>query len=684
MSEVEHIITQEDTTESKEASDSTMASGRIPIKPGSLVDIRLPLDVNLSPDGQRVAFVVSERISEKPRPRMRVWTVGTGDEEAEPLTKNMREAFAPRWSPDGKQIAFIGKAEGEKVKPQLYLMPAEHPVRTLSGHPLRGRGNEVITGDEVIRGNSEAKQVCTMPNGVGNLAWSPDGSRLSFLSLEGEEPASDPLVIQPGRHMRLWTVRPDYDTPEPVTPADLTVWEYTWSPDSRHIALYYSLGSGETDWYRGQIGVVSASGGAVRQITHLTRQASAITWTPDSTHITYISGEWSDRGLVGGDIFTVHLAGGEVRNLTPAAPVSYSCCRWFPDGQRLLYACWSGVTHQLGILNAIDGTVTLIDGNFTMGEPPYPRFSATANMRTIVTTHTTPQIAFDVFCGQLTDSDTATPSITWRRLTRLNLLMEEVMAIPQTQRISYASVGGWQIDAILTHPLNHSGDTLPPLIVNVHGGPSAAWVDGWGGFLTKLMASAGYAVLCANIRGSQGRGIAFSDAVLLDSGGKDFQDIMHGVDYLIEQGLVDANRVGIMGWSYGGYMTAWAITQTTRFKAAMMGAGVSDFHDFHALSNIPDWDMRILGTSPLEQPDIYRAHSAITYAGRVTTPTLILHGADDECVPVNQAYAMYRSLCERKVPTELVIYPREGHGPRERAHLVDMEERVLNWFKKYL
>lgn len=656
MSEVEHIITQEDVTRTPDAT-KTMASGRLQIQPGSLVDTRLPVDVQMSPDGQRVAFVVFERILDKSKPRMRVWAVGTESGEAEPLTKTLSEAFAPRWSPDSKQIAFLGKTEGEKVKPQVYVMPAE---------------------------GGEARQVCTMPNGAGNLAWSPDGSHLSFLSLEGEETESDPIVIKPGRHMRLWTVRPDYDTPEPVTPDNLTVWEYAWSPDSKHIAMYYSLGPDETDWYRGQIGVVAAGGGAVRQMTHLTRQAATITWTPDSTHITYISGEWSDRGLVGGEIFTIPLAGGEVRNLTPDATVCYSWCRWFPDQQRLLYTCWSGVTHQLGILDATNGNTTLLDGDFPMGEPACPRFSATADMRYLAATHSTPQIVFDVFYGQLADMDTSTPSVIWKRLTWLNRLTEEVMAIPTTERISYESVDGWRIDAILTHPLNHSGGTPPPLVVNVHGGPSAAWIDNWDGFLTKLLASAGYAVLCANIRGSQGRGVAFADAVLRDPGGKDFQDIMHGVDYLIEQGLVDGNRVGIVGWSYGGFMTAWAITQTTRFKAAMMGAGVSDYHDFHALSNIPDWDMRVLGTSPLEQPEIYRAHSAITYAGCVTTPTLILHGAEDECVPVNQAYAMYRALCERKVPTELVIYPREGHGPRERAHLVDMEERVLRWFKQYL
>src|SRR5262249_11275887 len=175
-----------------------------------------------------------------------------------------------------------------------------------------------------------------------------------------------------------------------------------------------------------------------------------------------------------------------------------------------------------------------------------------------------------------------------------------------------------------------------------------------------------------------------ADAVLGDPGGKDFADLLRGVDYSIEQGWADSARVGIGGWSYGGFLTAWAVTQTPRLKAAGMGAGNCDFPSFHAQSNIPDWDMRILSANPLEQPEVYRARSAITYAQRITTPTLVLHGEQDPSVPVSQAYAFYRALREHGVPAELAVYPREGHGVREREHLRDLLARLIRWLETYL
>lgn len=630
---------------------------RVPIEPGTLLNVRQASDVALSPDGQRVAFTLSAFVADQQKAQSRIWTVETsGKGEAQPLTTGPKEDACPRWSPDSQQLAYVSTGEGEKEKPQLHIIAAH---------------------------GGAARRVCTMPNGVSDLEWSPDGSRIAFLSLEGEEAQSDPLVVVPTRHRRLWIVRPGFDLPEPVTPDHLTVWEYAWSRDGKQIAVYYSTGPEESDWYNGQVGIVPASGGAVRQISRLTGQASGLTWLPDGRRIAYVAGNWSDRGLVGGDLFVQSVESGEARNLTPNGKSSVSWCRWFPDGKRLLYAAWSGVTHHIGLLNEETGSMKTLVEDFVIGERFGPRFSATPDLRAIAVTHCTHHHPYDVWSGELSGEDSAISGIQWRRLTRLNPIAEETLALAPTERLRYESVDGWQIDALFTAPLHAQEHTRPPLVVHVHGGPSTAYVESWGGW-TQVLAAAGFAVLEANIRGSQGRGTAFSDAVLGDMGGKDFQDLMCGVDYLIGRGLVDGSRVGIMGWSYGGFMTAWAVTQTHRFKAAMMGAGICDYHSFHAQTNIPDWDTRFIGADMLEHPEVYRERSAITYAAHVTTPTLILHGEKDECVPVNQAYAFHRALKERGVPTELVIYPREGHGPKEKDHLRDLEERLVRWFKQYV
>ena len=627
----------------------------------NLKDIRSATDANISPDGKRAVFVVSEWVPDKPKQRSRIWMVDTAGGDPRPLTNGPRADTCPRWSPDGQQVAFISKGGGEKDKAQLHLISSK---------------------------GGEAKQLCSMPNGVSDLSWSPNGDRIAFLSLEGNEPASDPKVFQPGsgRHQRLWTVRVDSDTPEPITPDGQSIWQYAWSPDGKEFAVYYASGPDETDWYRGQIGLVSAHGGAIRQLTQLTRQACALTWSPDGTRLGYISGEWSDPDRGGGDIYVLSLQDGTTRNLTPDIECSPTWCRWFPDGRKLLYVAWDGVSNQLGIVDEANGEIKTLFNDFMIGERFWPHLSTTPDLQQCVFTHSD-KYPPDVWYGTITLEGDMLSSTGRNRLTYLNPLHEDTLALAPTERIRYESTDGWQIDALLTLPLTHKSDTLPPLIVNVHGGPSACWLDDWDFYRTQLLATAGYAVLRANVRGSMGRGVAFADAVLGDMGGKDFQDILNGVEYLVRQGLVDGERVGIMGWSYGGFMSAWAVTQTTRFKAAIMGAGVCDFHSFHAQSNIPDWDMRFLSDefiTPSQHPEIYRARSAITYVQRVTTPTLIVHGESDPCVPVNQAYEFYRALCENNVPTELVVYPREGHGLSERDHLRDYQQRILKWFEKYV
>jgi dipeptidyl aminopeptidase/acylaminoacyl peptidase len=626
----------------------------------SMFLLRVPTDPQLAPDGRQVAFVLSEWVPDQPKPRGRIWMVEAAGGEPRPFSNGPNGDSSPTWSPDGHRLAFVSKRdEADKDATQLYIMPAE---------------------------GGEARRVCVMPNGASDAAWSPDGARIAFLSLEGAPPKAGPKVNEELRHQRLWTVRPESDTPEPVTPPDLTVWSFAWSPDGKQLAVFYSTGPSETDWYRGQIGIVPAGGGAVRQLTQLTRQAAALTWSRDGQRLAFICGEWSDRPLIGGDVYVIPVADGEPRNLTPGIECSPSWLQWLPDDTRLLYAAWDGLTNAFGILSTADGSRTALERDFIIGDGAWPHASATGDSTRLAVTHSDQQHPSDVWLGEMSEAG-SDAGIIWRQLTRLNPLLEETVALAPSERIAYEGADGWRIEALYTSPLTPTSEpegSAPPLVALVHGGPTSAYRDGWGDTWAQLFASAGYAVLRPNIRGSIGRGIAFADAVLTDPGGKDFQDVMAGVDYLIAQGKADAKRLAVVGWSYGGFMVAWTVTQTTRFKAAIVGAGICDFHSFHAQTNIADWDMRILGGEPPEHPELYRERSAITHAKRITTPTLIVHGEDDPCVPVNQAYAFYRALRERAIPTELAVYPREGHGFRERDHLRDLYERWLRWLKAYV
>lgn len=657
------------------ATNATLGQ-RHPWQPDTFKDLRQPLDVRLSPDGARVAIVLEQYVPEQPKPRGRIWVVETEGGEAKPVTDGPHGDSFPRWSPDCKWLAFVSRRDeaanpnsgknGKSSmpgagKPQLYVMPAA---------------------------GGEPRRICAVPNGVSEIEWSPDGSRLAFLSLEGEEPSSEPKVNETSRHKRLWTVRADYDTPEPVTPPDLTVWTYAWAPDGKSFAVFTSSDPTESGWYLGTLGIVPVNGGLIHPVANLGRQAQAPVFSRDGTRLAYLVAEWSDRPLVGGDVYISNLADGlpigEPRNLTSGIECSPSWLREFPEGGRWLYAAWDHLSNSLGIFDERTGSLTPISRDFYVGGWAWPQLSATPDLRRFATIHMDHQTPPEVFLGELRGEGDAA-SIEWKRLTRLNPLLEETLERVPSERIAYKSVDGWTIEALYTPPLRPPANgEKPPLVLNVHGGPTSAFRESWGEGWPQLFAAAGYAVLRPNPRGSIGRGVAFADAVLGDPGGMDFQDLMRGVDYLVERGLVDSDRLAIMGWSYGGFMTAWAVTQTTRFRVAIMGAGVSDFHSFHAQASIQDWDERIIGVPHWEDPDAYRRRSAITYVSRVTTPTLIVHGETDEFVPVNQAYAFHRALRERGVPTELAVYPREGHGFRERDHVQDLNERMLRWLKTYL
>lgn len=314
-----------------------------------------------------------------------------------------------------------------------------------------------------------------------------------------------------------------------------------------------------------------------------------------------------------------------------------------------------------------------------MAESFSPRFSRSRNGINAVV-RASPTAPRDVWVGQETRGQ-----LKWKQLTAMNPQMQQV-ALGEQEIVRWTGTDGLGIQGILVKPAGYKAGQRVPLVVIPHGGPTSLYANGfsnsrdWG----QHLAARGMAVLLPNFRGSTGWGIEFAEANVGDLGGNDFQDVMRGVDAMIARGLADPKRVGIGGWSYGGFMTAWSITQTDRFKAAVMGAGISNWLSFHGNSHLNTWDAIHYSASPYERDGVFQKFSPINHVTNAKTPTLILHGESDRDVPLEQSYQFYRGLKDHGVETQLVIYPREEHTISETKHVHDLLRRVVGWFEWHL
>ena len=380
------------------------------------------------------------------------------------------------------------------------------------------------------------------------------------------------------------------------------------------------------------------------------------------------------------------------------------------DDHTLLFLGYEGISSTLGRMHA-DGTRTLLwkeEAGFS--HRWWPRFSRAGSLVAAVGEdfqHLPEVWLADVSAG----------TASWHALTDVLATWAADLQLGDARRVEWKAPDGLTIQGILVLPPGQegsprrewSGRSGPlPLVVVVHGGPTSLYTARTNWLWAPFLAARGLAVLLPNPRGSTGRGLTFAEANLADMGGGDLQDILAGVDYLVATGIADPDRLGIGGWSYGGYMTAWAITQTTRFKAAVVGAGITNWLSFHGTAEIPTWDAIYLRDEPYGRQDgapgsggaavgrpgeptsaarrgeAYARWSPMTYIERVTTPTLLLHGEKDGVVPAGQALEFYRALRELGVETELRIYAREPHGPREWAHMRDYMAAAVDWWASRL
>ena len=638
------------------------------LTPEDVLSFRNVEDPQISPDGSQVAFVVGDSFkSDSKWPKSTIWIVSADEGQPRQLTGGPRTDSLPRWSPDGSRLAFLSDrlADGQC---QLFVMSLE---------PGEARVLTDVEGQIASR------------KGLNALQWSPDGRSLAFLMEDPEtdqerknkESGDDAILFEQNpKFVRIRTVNVETQELKCVSPDALQIWEFAWGPDSRRLAAVVSDVPYEWAWYTNRL-VRFDLEGVASPLWQSQRQVALPVFSPDGRRIAFISSNWSDRGCVAGDVWVVDSDGNsEPRNVTAGMAASFGWVEWCSQTELMTIAHERGGIgmHRIDVEPAGEPT-SLWWQQAMVSESFWPRFSRSTNgsVAAVIEDSENPR---DVWVGRATDD-----SLQWNRRTRLHPNAAEI-EIGKTEVHHWKGADGWDMQGLVIRPVGCEPGRSYPLVMWVHGGPTG--VSGSRYYAAtvwnQLLATEGYAVFLPNYRGSTGWGLEFAESNLGDMGGKDFDDMLLGIDSLVASGLADASRLAVAGWSYGGFATAWAVSQTNRFRAAVMGAGISHWLSFHGKSCLSAWDSIHYQASPYDADGPFTRFSPLSWYDQLATPTLILHGEEDKDVPVEQSYLFYRALKNKGVPAELVVYPREGHGVAERTHALDMSRRVIEWLRKYL
>jgi dipeptidyl aminopeptidase/acylaminoacyl peptidase len=611
----------------------------------------------LSPDGHYSAWTVSLRNKDNTQSRnseIFLLDLTKAGAAAQKFTawKTLHAEHGIAWSPDGKQLAYL--SDGEKQgQLELYVQ-----VAGTSGAP--------------------ARKLTSLSGFLERPRWSPDGSKLAVLFTENAPRAAGPLepstkdsglVEEHIYEQRLTLVDVHSGEVKQITPPDTYVYEYDWAPDSARLTYTAAKGNGDSNWWIARLYTITASTGEVREVYKPDLQIANPRWSPDGNQIAFISGIMSDEGSTGGDIFAVPAAGGAApHNLTPDRKSSPSWLRWLPSGKILFTETIDGgmALAELDLKTRV--AETLWKGAESIGAGG-EAFSSSSDGKTLATIRSSWTQAPEVWAGAAGSLD---------QLTHANQALKPQWG--KTENIHWRSdefnVQGW-----LMYPENYDASKKYPLVVSVHGGPASAKKPAWpGAFDMTLLSSQGYFVFFPNPRGSYGTGEEFTKKNIKDFGQGDLRDILLGVDELIKTMPVDGTRLGIAGWSYGGYMTMWAVTQTHRFRAAVAGAGIANWQSYYGENLIDQWMIPYFGASVYDNPSVYARSSPITYIRNVTTPTLIAVGDSDAECPAPQSYEFWHALKTRGVKTQLIVYPGEGHAVRKPEHVQDLLTRTIAWF----
>ncbi len=620
--------------------------------------------VAMSPDGRLVAYTVREAMMEGETSEFvtQVWMASADGTRNVQFTRGEKSSSNPRFSPDGRLLAFTSSRSG---KNQVWVMPVD---------------------------GGEAEPITSADPGVGTFRWSPDGTRIAYTMADPkteEEQKADKekrdviLVDQNFKYAHLYVLPLAKDTAGTreatrLTEGAFSVTGFDWVPDGSAIVFAHQPDPRiNTSEVAGDISVVRIADRSVTPLVTGPGVESSPLVSPDGATVAFLSTGPKIEPIGLNDVWLVRLSGGAPWSLSATADRSPSLIGWSPDGREIRYTeSWH-----------TDRRVMALPGN---GGPPREISHLDGVVGAIDFARDGEHVAFTYETSDTpANVNVATASsFAPHAITHVNAAIPRP-PMGRTELVTWKSKDGkYTIEGLLTYPVGYQAGTRVPLVLNVHGGPAGVFAKSFTGgvsvYMLQVFAQRGYAVLRPNPRGSTGYGKEFRYANFRDWGYGDFDDLMAGVDRTIAMGVAHPDSLLLMGWSYGGYMTSFAVTKTNRFKAASMGAGLPDLISMTTTTDIGDYLVAHMGAEFWDDYATYQKHSAIYRIKNVTTPTQVMHGAQDLRVPFTQGQEFYRALSRRGVPTEMVVYPRTPHGPQEPKLLMDVTPRILSWFERNL
>ncbi len=605
-----------------------------------------------SRDGQRLAFVVNAPDTAENTTNQDVWIWEASTDSCRALTRHAKNDYAPQFSPGGDTLAFLSPRDSDEGKPSIWLLP------------LRG---------------GEPWKLAVFAESVGEMRWSPDGQSIAYTMLDTlpkrvkdwRKKKWDHVVEDEiAQFNQLWVIDVASGQQRRVTTGAFMVNDPRWSPDSKQLLFLWNPTGRPDDASLADVAVVPATGGAIRKLGALPN-GSAV-WSTDGRWIAWAGNTNRDNHVEKADLWVAPALGGAAAKLTADFDEDAYTPVWNAASDTLFFFSQQGASVRVASVPRTGGPVKL--GLDLHGETPLGPTSGPGGRVAYVSS------AWDRPAELHVADHVGTPA---RAVSRVHVAAAACAFAP-TRTVRWRSDDGTEVEGVLVRPAGSPEKGALKTLVLLHGGPYRSRYGIGFNVTAQYMAAHGYQVFMPNFRSSGGYGTAFLVRERADWGGQDWCDVESGVDSIVRSGLADGQRLGVFGHSYGGYLAVWAITQTSRYDAAIVSAGAPDLAALWAQSDIHRYRAYEFGGEPWKSFDQWRQSSPIAFIDRAKTPTLVLNGEADVRIPFPQAQETYQSLKALGVPTELVRYPREGHTLREPRHRADWLTRQAGWFDRWV